>query len=85
MTHIVHQVKRNVTSTRFDVKVAQWILWSIALVMIVGAIYELTRFQLTEYQFFTGILLVLAVSLQVILGGLLLPIVQFVAQHRKTE
>ena len=85
MTHIVHQVKRNVTSTRFDVKVAQWILWSIALVMIVGGIYELTRFQLTEYQFFTGILLVLAVSLQVILGGLLLPIVQFVAQHRTTE
>ena len=85
MANMVHHFKRNVTSTRFDVKVAQWVLWSIALTMIVGGIYELTLFQLTEYQFFIGILLVLAVSLQVILGGLLLPIVHFVAQHRKTE
>ena len=85
MAHIVQQFKRNVTSTRFDVKIAQWVLWSIALMIIVGGIYELTRFQLTEYQLFVGILLVLAVSLQVILGGLLLPIVQVVAQRQKTE
>jgi len=85
MAHIVQQLKRRVTSTRFDVKVAQLVLWSIALMIIVGGIYELTHFQLTESQFFFGILLVLAVSLQVIVGGLLLPIVQFVAQQQKNE
>ena len=85
MAQFVQQFKRNVTSTRSDVKIAQWILWSIALLIIVGGIYQLTRFQLTESQFFFGILLVLSVSLQVILGGLLLPVVQFVAERQKTE
>ena len=85
MTHIVQHLKRHFTSTRFDVKAAQLILWCIALIIMVGGIHELTRFELTESQFFFGVLLIMLVTLQIIVGGLLLPIVEFVSQQRKSE
>ena len=85
MAHIIQYFTRTFTSTRFDVKAAQVVLWSIALVVMVGGTYKLARFQLTESEFFLGILLVMAVSLQVIVGGLLLPIVAYVAQQQKKE
>ena len=85
MAHIVQHFKRHFTSTRFDVKAAQLILWCIALIIMVGGIHKLTRFDLTESQFFFGILLIMLVTLQIIVGGLLLPIVEFVAQQRKSE
>ena len=83
MAHIIQYFTRTFTLTRFDVKAAQVVVWSVALVVMVGGIYTLARFQLTEPELFFGILLVMAVSLQVIVAGLLLPIVAYVAQQKK--
>ena len=85
MAHVIQYFARTFTSTKFDVKAAQVVLWSIASVVMVGGIYQLARFQLTESELFLGFLLVMAVSLQIIVGGLLLPIVRYVAQQQKKE
>ena len=85
MAHIVQHFKRHFSSTRFDVKAAQLILWCIALIIMVGGIHKLTRFELTESQFFIGILLIMSVTLQIVVGGLLLPILEFVMQQRNSE
>ncbi len=85
MAHIIQYFTRTLTSTRFDVKAAQLVVWFIALAVMVGGIYNLARLQLSESELFLGILLVMAVSLQVIVGGLLLPIVAYVSQQQKNE
>ena len=83
MANIIQYFTRTFTTTKLDIKAAQVVVWSVALVVMIGGIYTLARFQLTEAELFLGILLVMAVSLQVIVGGLLLPIVACVAQQQK--
>jgi hypothetical protein len=83
MTNVLRLFKRNLTSTGFDAKAAQMGCWICSLIVMVAGILKLTRLQLTEAELFFGVLLVMAVTVLGIIAGLLMPIVEFVAQKQK--
>ncbi len=83
MTDVLRLFKSKLTSRGFDAKAAQIACWICSLIVMVVGIFKLTRLQLTEAELFFGILLVMAVAILVIITGLLMPIVEFVAQKTK--
>jgi len=82
MTDVIRLFTRNLTSTGFDAKMAKMACWICSAVVMVAGILKLARLQLTESELFFGILLVLAVAILFIILGLLMPIVEYVAQKQ---
>jgi hypothetical protein len=85
MTDVLRLFRRNLTSTGFDAKAAQIACWICSLIVMVAGILKLTRLQLTEAELFIGVLVVMAVTILCIIAGLLMPIVEFVAQQQRDE
>ena len=85
MTNVLRLFKRNLTSTGFDAKAAQMAFWICSLVVMVAGTLKLTRLPLTEAELFFGILLVMAVTILGTIAGLLMPVVEFVAQKKTGE
>ncbi len=76
-------IQRKLTSDRFDATMGQTACWAVSGFIMVTGLLKVSAMQLTEPQFFFGVLLVLAVALLGIILGVLLPIAQTVEQWRK--
>ena len=76
---MIRTLKRTATTATFDAKVGQALCWFFSGVVMVGGLLKLTTLALTEFEFFIGLLLVVAVSVLGLIAGILLPIAQYLA------
>jgi len=73
MTAWMKPLVRPLTSARFDVFAGRLACWVAAILVLVLGFFKLTQLPLSETELFFGLLLVLAVTMQMILFGLVLP------------
>jgi uncharacterized membrane protein len=71
---IIRFFGHTISSDAFDRRLGQVVCFVAGLVMLVVSIWKLTRLDLSEAQFFFGLLLSLCVPLLLVIVGLLLPI-----------
>jgi len=64
---------RTVSSEAFDTKLGQGVCFAGSMVMLVASLWKLTQLELSEAQFFFGMLLSLCVPLLLVIVGLVLP------------
>ena len=64
---------RTVSSEAFDAKLGQGVSFAGSMVMLVASLWKLTQLELSEAQFFFGMLLSLCVPLLLVIVGLVLP------------
>ncbi len=65
-----------ISSDRFDAQLGQRVAFGVSLLVLILGLFKVTSMALTEYELFSGILLVGAVSLLCAILGLLLPIAE---------
>ncbi|MBI1746090.1 MAG: hypothetical protein HYR55_05835 [Acidobacteria bacterium] len=65
---------RTITSDAFDTRLGQAVCFVGGMLMVVVSMWKLTRLELSEAQFFFGLLLSLCVPLLLFIVGLVLPI-----------
>ncbi|MDO8502731.1 MAG: hypothetical protein Q7S20_12890 [Gemmatimonadaceae bacterium] len=63
-----------ISSDAFDRRLGQVVCFVAGVVMVVVSLWKLTRLDLSEAQFFFGVLLSLCVPLLLVIVGLVLPI-----------
>lgn len=73
MTTWLRPFLRPLTSVRFDIFAGRIACWATAILVMVLGLFKLTRLPLSETELFFGLLLVLGVTMQMILIGLVLP------------
>jgi hypothetical protein len=64
---------RTVSSDAFDIKLGQSVCFVGSVVMLAVSMWELTQLELSEADFFFGMLLSLCVPLLLVIVGLVLP------------
>jgi hypothetical protein len=69
-------LKRSLTSGNFDAKLGKNACWFCSAVILVVGFIKITQLQLSEREFFFGLLLVLAVAVLGLILGILIPIAQ---------
>ncbi|HBN75883.1 MAG TPA: hypothetical protein DD473_08705 [Planctomycetaceae bacterium] len=72
-----------ISSSRFDVLVGQIVCWVFAIVVLLMGITKVSNMELSEAQLIFGILLVVVLTLQMIILGMILPMVDYVCQKQK--
>lgn len=65
---------RTISSNAFDTRLGQVVCFVAGVLVLVVSMWKLTQLDLSEAQFFFGVLLSLCVPLLLILVGLVLPI-----------
>ena len=71
---IIRLLRRHVSTSHIDAKAGQIFCWIFSAIVMILGIVKVCSFDLTEAQFFAGLLLVVAVSLLGLIAGILLPI-----------
>ena len=72
---------RTVSSEAFDAKLGQGVCFAGSMVMLVASLWKLTQLELSEAQFFFGMLLSLCVPLLLIIVGMVLPSAVAASKH----
>ncbi|TWT62075.1 hypothetical protein [Rubinisphaera italica] len=83
ISQLIKLFSRKLSSSRFDVQVGQIVCWVFAIFVMLIGITKVSRMGLSEAQLIFGILLVVVLTLQMIILGMILPMVDYVCQKQK--
>ncbi len=83
MSRMIKLFSLKISSSRFDVLVGQIVCWVFAIVVLLMGITKVSNMELSEAQLIFGILLVVVLTLQMIILGMILPMVDYVCQKQK--
>lgn len=64
---------RTISSDEFDAKLGQGTCFVASIVVLAVSYWKLTRLELTEVQFYLGLMLTLCIPLLLVIVGLVLP------------
>tara|TARA_R100000750_G_C2302092_1_gene79237 strand:- start:22 stop:288 length:267 start_codon:yes stop_codon:yes gene_type:complete len=83
MSKLIKLFTRKLSSSQVDVQIGQIVCWVFAIIVMLIGINKISRMDLSEAQLIFGILLVMILTLQMIIAGMILPIVDYVSQKQK--